>query len=241
MTHKKIISKIILTISLFALYNLHAEGKIITQELEPHPFLEIFEWNAHEGELTIEEVIADNRSIWKTEKLNVPFWEKNEVKWFKQDIVIPKDIDGFDAILYIHVSPSAVVYVDGKELFVANGYSGKGLLAHSAKAGEKYSIQVKTINGEYNSRFYNARLVGMPVGYGKFLSSFSIVPPKDGVAITDWKFKMKADDDAAQIGFDDSDWEEKKSGNGWRGEMQHAWYRKEITLPKEIDGFQVEG
>ncbi len=45
MIHIKNISKIILTISLFALYNLHAEGKIITQELEPHPFLVGEDWH----------------------------------------------------------------------------------------------------------------------------------------------------------------------------------------------------
>ena len=56
MIHIKNISKIILTISLFALYNLHAEGKSVTQELEPHPFLDILDWNAHEGDLTLEEV-----------------------------------------------------------------------------------------------------------------------------------------------------------------------------------------
>ena len=127
MLHIKSISKIILTISLFALYNLQAEGKSVTQELEPHPFLEINEWNAHEGDLTLEEVMADNPSIWKSEKLNVPFWDKNGVKWFKQNVEIPQSLAGLDVILYINVDPSAVVYVDGKELFRAVKYSGKGL------------------------------------------------------------------------------------------------------------------
>jgi len=45
MTHIKNISKIILTISLFVLYNLHAEGKSVTQELEPHPFLGGEDWH----------------------------------------------------------------------------------------------------------------------------------------------------------------------------------------------------
>lgn len=218
-----------------------AQTKIITQELEPHPFMEINEWSAHEGDLTIKEVLEDNPSIWVTENLNVPYWEKQGIKWFKQEVVIPKNLEGFDVILYIHVDPSGTVFVDGKELFIATEYFGKGVLSLSAKAGKKYSIQIKTKNGGYNSRFYNARMVGMPIGYGRFLSSFSIMPPKDGVVINDWKFKMKAVDKSAQVGFDDSNWEMRKSGNGWRGEMQHAWYRKEITLPKEIDGFQVEG
>ncbi|MCK5458181.1 MAG: hypothetical protein KAI45_13715, partial [Melioribacteraceae bacterium] len=157
MIHIKNISKIILTISLFALYNSFAEEKNITQELEPHPYLEISEWYAHEGDLTIEEVLADNPSLWNVEKLNVPYWEKQGIKWFKQEVTIPNDLEGLDVILYIHVDPSGTVFVDGKELFRANGYSGKGVLSLSAKAGEKYSIQVKTKNGGYNSRFYNSR------------------------------------------------------------------------------------
>ena len=237
----KSIRKIILTVLLIAVYNLNAQEKIITQKLEPHPYVEIPEWYAHEGNLSIKDVMADNPAIWKIEKLNVPFWEPNGIKWFKQEVVIPRELDGLDVVLYIHVDPSAIVYVDGKKLFNAVEYSGKALLSGSAKAGEKYSIQVKSINGGYNSRFYNARLVGMPVGYGKFLSTFSVVPPKNGLPLVKWKFKMKADDEAAQVGFDDSSWEERTTGNGWRGEMQHAWYRKEIILPKEIDGFQVEG
>ncbi|NOX66358.1 MAG: metallophosphoesterase family protein, partial [Chlorobi bacterium] len=241
MSRIKYVYKTILVVSLFAICDLYAQEKIITQELEPHPYVEIPEWYAHEGDLNIEEVMADNPSIWKTEKLNVPYWKKNGIKWFKQDVVIPKELEGLDVILHISVDPSAVVYVDGKELFDAVEYFGRSILSQSAEAGEKYSIQVKSRNGGYNSRFYNARLVGMPVGYGRFLSTFSVVPPKNGLPLINWKFKMKADNEAAQVGLDDSNWEERTTANGWRGDMQHAWYRKEITLPKEIDGFQVEG
>ncbi len=218
-----------------------AQPNIITQELDPHPYLEINEWFAHKGELSIKEVMADDPSIWKLEKLNVPNWEKQGIKWFKQEIEIPKSLNGLDVILHIHVSPSGTVFVDGKELFNASGYSGKGVLSFSAKSGEKYSIQIKTKNGGYNSRFYNARIVGMPKGYGKFLSSFSITPPKDGNSITDWKYKFKGDDKASLTEFDDSKWEIRKTGKSWQGEMQHAWYRTEITIPKEIDGFNTEG
>ncbi len=221
--------------------NIFGQSEIITQQLEPHPYLEINEWYAHEGELTIEEVMKDNPSIWKPEKLNIPFWEKNGIKWFKQNVIIPKTLAMLDVILHIHVDPSAIVYIDGKELFTARGYSGKGLLSVSAKAGEKYSIQIKSKNGSLNSRFYNARLVGMPVGYGRFLSSFSFTPPKDGISITKWKYKMKADDDASQVGFNDSDWEERNTVDRWQGEMLHAWYRTEIKFPNNINGFEVEG
>lgn len=217
-----------------------AQSNLITQELEPHPYLEINEWYAHEGDLEIKDVLADNQTIWKLESLNVPYWKKQGIKWFKQEIEIPNSLDGLDVILYIHADPFANVFVDGKELFKASGYRGKGVLAFSAKAGSKYSIQVKTKNGGYNSRFYNARIVGMPNGYGNFLSSFSIVPPKDGVAIPDWKFKMEANDSTAQLGFNDSKWDDRKSANGWRGETLHAWYRTKIKIPAEIDGFSTK-
>ncbi len=236
--------KLLYSLQIFVLATvniLFAQPVTITQELEPHPYLEINEWYAHKGDLTIEEVLSNNPSIWAIEKLNIPNWEKQGIKWFKQEVEIPSNLAGYDVILYIHVDPSATVYVDGKEVFTANGYNGKGVLSLSAKAGEKHSIQVRTKNGGYNSRFYNARIVGMPVGYGKFLSTFRILPPKTGIAIDNWKFKMKAGDSASQLDFDDSGWEERTSGNGWRGEMQHAWYRTEIKLPRDIDGFKVEG
>ncbi|NOX65906.1 MAG: metallophosphoesterase family protein [Chlorobi bacterium] len=232
----------VITVLIFLISNqLLAQSEIITQSFEPHPFIEILEWNSHKGDLTIEEVMADNPSIWKSEKLNIPFGEKNEVKWFKQNVIIPKDLAGLDVILHIHVDPTAVVYIDGKELFTSIGYSGRGVLALSAKVGKEYSIQVKSQCGGRSSRFLSARLVGMPIGYGRFLSSFTIEPPKDGIFITDWKFKMNVDNKAAQIDYNDSDWEIRKSGNGWRGDMQYGWYRKGITMPKEIDGFKVEG
>jgi len=41
--------------------------------------------------------------------------------------------------------------------------------------------------------------------------------------------------------FDDSKWEDRTTGKGWEGESAHAWYRTTIKLPKEIDGFKVEG
>lgn len=219
-----------------------AQDKLITQELEPHPYLDINEWFAHKGDLTMEEVMEDNPSIWKSETLNVPNWEKNGIKWFKKDIRIPKDFDGLDVVLHINVAPSAIVYVNGKESFrCSSDYKGRGVLALSAKVGDRYTIQVKTINGGYNNRFYYARIVGMPQGYGEFLSSFTIPTPNGGTYVTDWKFKMNAEDDASRIEFDDSKWEDRTTGKGWEGENQHAWYRTTIKLPKEIDGFAVEG
>jgi len=68
-----VLAVILLTVSQF-----FAQEKLTTQELEPHPFLEIQEWSAHKGELSLEAIIKDNNPyIWKTETLNVPNWEKN--------------------------------------------------------------------------------------------------------------------------------------------------------------------
>ncbi|MCF6268972.1 MAG: metallophosphoesterase family protein [Melioribacteraceae bacterium] len=232
-----LVSVIILLIS----NQIFAQSEIITQPLEPHPYMEINEWYAHVGDLTIEEAMADNKSIWKLEKLNVPNWEKNGVKWFKQNIIIPPKFKGLDVILYIHVRPWGEVFINGKKIFRVNRYSEKTIVSLSAKAGDKYSIEIKSKNRGYNSRFYSARLVGMPSGYGNLISSFTLLQPKGGIAIKDWKFKRGADDDTAQLDFDDSKWEERKSGNAWRGKMQHAWYRTEMTIPNEINGFEVEG
>ena len=226
---------------LASLSNLNGQKEIVTQELESHPFLELEEWYAHEGDLSLQNVIKDNPKIWHTETLNVPFWEKGGYKWFKQDVIIPDYLIGMDLILHIHVDPSAVVYVDGEKLFSVSGYNGRGLLSTKAKRGEKYSIQIKTKNNNYNSRFFNARIVGMPLGYGNFLSCFELKQPNDGLAINSWKIKRHADDVASQVEFDDSDWGNWTTGNGWRGDWQHAWYRTKVNVPSEIDGFQVDG
>ncbi len=218
-----------------------AQSNITTQKLNPHPSLEIDTWYIHEGDLTIEDVLADNPSIWKLENLNALHLEKPGTKWYKQKVQIPNYLTGLDLILHIHIEPSAIVYLNGVKLFTTTEYFSKVFLSSSAKVGEKFFIQVKTKKTNNNDLFYSAKIIGMPKGYGHFLSSFSITPPKDGFTISDWKFRMGVDDSAAQLEFNDSEWEERKSGNGWREEMQHAWYRAEITLPKEIDGFKVNG
>ena len=231
----------VLAVILLSVSNFFAQEKLTTQELEPHPFLEIEEWSAHKGELSMDAVLEKNPSIWKSETLNVPNWEKNGIKWFKNEFTVPKKFEGLDLVLHINVSPSATVYVNGKELFMCSGYSGRGVLAVSAKVGDRYTIQIKTKNGSYNTRFYNARIVGMPKRYGSFLNSFSIESPKGGTPITDWKFKIKGSDEASQIGYNDSKWEDRTTRKGWEGEYQHAWYRTTIELPNEIDGYAVEG
>lgn len=183
--------KLIFTGFIVLLFTSHliAQKELITQTLESHPYVEINEWYAHEGDLPLKTVMGKNLGLWETEKLNKPFWEKNGIKWFKQDIEIPENLAGLDVVLHVNVAPQATVYINGERLFEAKGYSGKGIVSLSAKAGEKYSIQIKSINGGYNSRFYNARLVGMPTGYGRFLNSLTFSMPEEGMGITDWKYK----------------------------------------------------
>lgn len=234
-------SLLLILCSLLANLSITGQENSIIQPIDPHPFIEINTWQAHEGDLSIDEVLAENPSLWKSENLNIPFWKKNEIKWFKQEVIIPKKLEGLDLILRIHVSPSADVFINGEKSFHSSGYHGDGILTYAAKAGDKYTIQIKCKNGNYNSRFYNAQLIGMPLGYGDFINSFNIHPPKNGIPITGWKFKMKASDTASKTIFDDSNWDIRNTGDRWQGEMQHAWYRKEIILPNTIDGFQVEG
>lgn len=219
---------------------LSAQKDTIVQKSESHPYLEIEQWQAHEGDLTLKEVLADTPQLWKPETLNKPFWEKNGIKWFKQEVIVPKYLAGYDLVLHINVSPQAQVYVNGRELFLASGYSGKGILAEAAKEGEKYTIQIKTKNGNYNSRFYNARITGMPRGYALFMSGLNFPLPVEGVDVVDWKFKHKANDKASEIAFDDSSWEERSAGKSWRGEYTHAWYRTKLRIPESIDTFQVQ-
>jgi Calcineurin-like phosphoesterase/Purple acid Phosphatase, N-terminal domain len=218
-----------------------AQSNTTIQAPDPHPSIEINRWYLHEGDLTLKEVLADNPQIWKLKNLNSSNKESQGTKWFKHDVKIPDYLKGLDLILHIKVDPSAIVYLNGEEIFTTIENYGRGVLLPSAKAGEKYSLQVKVIDGDYSSRFYYAKIVGMPKGYAHFLSAFSIPHPKEGIAISDWKFQMGADNSASEIDFIDSEWKDRKSGKGWTGEMQHAWYRAEITLPKEINGFLVEG
>ena len=67
-----------------------AQNKTFVQSLEPHPVLELNEWYAHKGDMPLAQVLKHKPKLWKKETLNVPFWEKGGVKWFKSQVVIPK-------------------------------------------------------------------------------------------------------------------------------------------------------
>ena len=234
------INNLVFFVLLFA-NGLIAQNKTFVQTLEPHPYIALNEWYAHKGDLSLAQVAKHKPKLWKIEALNVPFWEKGGVKWFKQQVIIPKSLAGFDVVLHINVDPEAEVYVDGKSLFKVRGYSGKGVLALSAKEGTTFNIQIRSVNGGYNSRFYNARLVGMPVGYGRFIKVSNFQESKNGLEISQWKYGHKAKDESAQIAFEDLAWDERKTSNSWRGEYEHAWYIAKVEIPKAIDSFQVNG
>ncbi|MCK5820542.1 MAG: metallophosphoesterase family protein [Bacteroidales bacterium] len=223
---------------------LGAQTEPVIQTNYPHPVIVLNEWLVHTGDLTIDQVYESNPSIWQNETLNNEWWEDNSIKWFKKEVVIPEDFDGLDIILLVNVAPVGTVYVDGKKIFQAGERSGRGVLVESAKAGQRFEIAVKAQNGGYNCRFYMADLIGMPAGYGKLvkaIDNLKIRKPQAGIKLESWKRDFLADDDAALPSYNDENWELIKISDSWSGVREDAWYRLLLKLPKEINGFQVEG
>jgi len=221
-----------------------AQNKIITQPLDPLPVLELTEWQVFEGDLKPEDVFNSSQISWAKETLNNEWWEKGKVKWFKRTVTIPQEMANADVILNIRVAPQADVYLDGHDFFKASQRNGRGVLVEAAEAGKSFTIALRAQNGNYNCRFYHADLVAMPRGYAKLLTSllgFSELKPGPGIAVKEWKRKLLAGSDAAIPGFDDTNWEKVSTGDRWSGELQHAWYRTNIKLPEQIDGFSLKG
>ncbi|MEN8251534.1 MAG: alkaline phosphatase family protein [Bacteroidota bacterium] len=73
----KHVTKYLILVFLISSPNLFGQSEIITQELEPHPYLELNELYAHSGGLTSEEVMKNDPSI-----------EKSGIKRLNQDVVI---------------------------------------------------------------------------------------------------------------------------------------------------------
>ncbi len=236
---------LIASVLIILFYNqIFAQSDQIIQPLYPHPVIELNEWLVHSGDLTLNKVFENNPSLWQNETLNNEWWEKGLIKWFKKEVVIPEELDGLDVILHINVAPSGIVYVNGNKLFNAGEKSGRCVLVESAKINQKFEIAVKAQNQGYNCRFYRADLIGMPKGYGKFLrviKDFNKLKPPAGRKIENWKRKLYVDDEVALASYIDKNWESVKTGDSWSGERKHGWYRHLLNLPKEIDGFQVEG
>ncbi len=222
----------------------YAQSEPVVQPLDPHPMIELTEWQVHVGDLPVAKVFADEGSLWKSETLNHEWWEKNSVKWFKRDVEIPPELEGLDVILHLNVTPSGIVYKDGKEWFRAGQKSGRGILMASARASERFTVAIRAQNGGYNCRFFRADLIGMRAGYGRLLialQSFVKLNPGNGLDLNKWKRKLNASANFSQPEFDDSSWENVSSGDRWEGEHQYAWYRAKLDIPDEIDGFQVKG
>lgn len=130
-----------------------AQGESIVQPLESHPYYEINEWYAHEGDLSLEKVTAHNPDLWEVEELNRPFWEKNGVKWFKQSITIPKHLDGLDVVLHINVSPQAIVYVMVRNCLLPGVIQAKVFWPYQPRQGENIIFKSKAGTADITAVF----------------------------------------------------------------------------------------
>ena len=223
-------------------FNFYAQNKIITQPIDPHPIIELDIWQAHSGDLGVDEVFEPtNLGKWIEERINKVWWEKNSVKWYKTEVTIPPSFAGTDILMEFRVDPVGVIYVDGKKLFQASQYNGSAILVQNAKAGTKFTIAVRTQNFTNNCSFFQADLIGMPNGYAQFFNSKSKLSlNSSGVSITNWKRKLFADDEASRTSYDDSNWESITVGDRWEGEGKHAWYRTTLNIPQKINGFTTQ-
>lgn len=229
--------------ALFIASTTAAQEKIITQKIDPHPVVVLDFWQVHTGDLPIDKVMNDKSVKWVEETVNHEWWEKNLVKWYKKTFSIQEELAGKDVMLSVNTDPSSPVYVNGKKLFTATQGSGEGVLTANAEKGQKFTIAVRVKNYDYAGRFYHAELTGMPAGYADFFKAKSKIDINiSGMPIKNWKRKLYASDDAAKADYDDSGWETINTDTDrWEGEGKHAWYRLLLNLPKEINGFPVQG
>ncbi|MBN2090429.1 metallophosphoesterase family protein, partial [candidate division KSB1 bacterium] len=218
--------------------------QLIEQPLEPHPRMELTEWEVFDGDLPVEKVFSASTKGWKKETLNQIWWGDNTIRWFRTTGVIPINFKGFDIILESAVDDQGIIYRDGQKIAEVGTRNGRGVLIKSARGGEKFRLAVKAINSGYCGRFNQADLVAYPAGVGQFFLSLPNVDklrPGTGLFIQSMKRKVSASDEAANPLFDDNQWESVTLGDTWDGEFLHAWYRGKIDLPEMIDGFPVAG
>ncbi len=238
-------SKIFFTVQvliLIALTTIVAQYEITVQPVDPHPVMELQHWQVHTGNLDVDEVFNHtSNSKWNNETINHVWWKKNLVKWYKKEIIIPKEFAGRDILMEFRVDPVGIVYVDGKKLFRASQYNGNAILVTNAEIGKKYTIAVKAQNHDYNCSFYQADLIAMPNGFAKFYNSKNKLSlNSSGIPIKKWKRKLYASDEVLNPAYDDSSWEDITTGDRWEGEGKHAWYRTNLRIPKEINGFNTQ-
>ncbi len=226
----------------FISFQINAQENIITQPIDPHPILELQEWQIHTGDLFVDEVFNSNADIkWKTETLNHVWWEKDLIKWYKKEIIIPESFEGRDVLMEFRVDPIGIIYVDGEKVFRASQYGGSAILVANAKAGKKYTIAVKAQNRSYNCSFFQADLIAIPYGYKQFYNSKSMLSQNSiGIPIKNWKRKLYASNEVSDPSYDDSEWEDITVGDRWEGDGKHAWYRTTLKIPTEINGFSTQ-
>ncbi len=224
---------------------LGAQEKTVVQPVDPQPVVEMLKWNVHVGDLPLKDVLSAQPSLWKRQPLGVIWWEKNQVRWFKQQFTVPPEMAGRDLIFYAATSARGLlVYANGRKIIDTPGAEARGVLTRFAKAGQKIIIAVRTQNDDYSCRFYQADVVGMPPGYGdlmKTLDAYYALSTGTGLTVNPWKWKKNGPEQASGRSFNDSRWETTTSGDNWQGEYEYAWYRTTLTLPEKIDGIPVAG
>ncbi len=232
-----------IVILFFSLQLSAAQKNIDTQQINPHPVVTLDTWQVHSGDLLLDKVLNDKTVKWTEETVNHEWWEKSLVKWYKKIITIPHELAGKDVLFSVNADPSSPVYVDGKKLFKATEGGGEGILGANVREGQKFTIAVRVQNRSYCGRFYHAELIGMPLGYAAFFKAKSKIAINiSGVSVKKWKRKLYTDEDVAKLNYDDSGWSEINTDTDhWEGEGKQAWYRLSLKLPKQINGFDVQG
>ncbi len=221
-----------------------AQNNLTIQPAEPHPIIELDQWQVHMGDLTVDQVFETNSNIkWGSESIGQIWREKNQVKWYKKEITLPDSFKRRDILMEFRVTCGGTIYVNGKEIFRSNTSNGNGILVNNARAGTKYTIAVKVKNHGRSCSFIQADLTALPHGYAQLFSSKEkLVFNSTGISIDQWKRKLyDSNEDIPDLAYDDSDWKNITVNDNWEGENKHAWYRTSFKVPKEINGFSTQG
>ncbi len=216
-----------------------AQNDPVIQNLQPHPVMELNQWKVHTGDLTLSQIFEANSDVkWKPEKIGRLWREKDQIKWFKKEIVLPDNFRRKDILMTFRVAPAGTVYVNGKEWFKCSESNGDGILAVNSKPGTKYTIAVKARSYNGSCTFLQADLTALPHGYEQlFRSKQELSIPSEGVSVSQWKRKFQATAKALDPNFNDSDWENISIPDRWECENKYTWYRSSFKIPEKINGF----
>lgn len=220
-----------------------AQGKIYLQSSDPHPVIELINWQVCKGDLKPERVFSDGKIRWKSENIGLVWRDKDQVKWYKTEITIPQSFNQRDVLMQFRVTCGGTVYVDGKELFKAKTSDGNGILVNNAKPGQKFTIALRTENHGRSCSFIQADLIALPHSYAQLFDSMQkLTYNSSGISVKKWKRKLYVTgEDIPEPDYNDSSWQEVELKDLWEGEYRHAWYRTSIRIPKEINGFKTQG